>query len=678
MMYISPLSSEKESVIPSQLISSLRTGNVLAWVGAGLSIGAGYPSWKDLIISISNKIMCAEWSDKSLIDWIVNNSKYNPEWAAEVLFNTSKHDYYESLRNIFDNNKNVNSLTHSLLAILPFKGYVTTNYDCLIEKHIEKFSNYEPKTYDYTTALNLLTDNSYDKFVLKIHGDIKNGIDKLIMTESEYYKLEKNDAYYKVLSWVFSKHTIICLGYSLKDKDFRSFINERFSVFKSDCPPIYAFIAKTDTCKEEINCYKSKYNVNLIPISSEYNFKEIQSTLLSLYCLYHRIDSKHYGDSIYQLINKRINKSFELKFEKNFDNTLKQAKELLCVFKDEMDIRELNSICLENNLFLSTAHIELIGKKADANKVVIEEEIDMGSSRDIIAKWISDNIATIPADDENPRFLSVYYKNIFFKYHKTLSYLLKHETSWNVLIDSNVKLKRIVEFYKQQGLWREWLEIASSSLKYAKSDIKIELVRSMLWIYFWTRDYNKLESLINEFPESDSDTGVNTYRQKLTYINKEYLPQLIKKLKKKTVKDDYFKISLLGRTYARLSKVSCYASDSKNYLEKAEQCLIKALEFASKSKDFIEMSVQYWYLALVQIDLNKIGDARKNLAEAKRLDENIMERVPGIAWLRMAEYRFAKKEESLDSNYLRTLAIDAMTNLGMHNIEKYIDEDYYY
>lgn len=684
MKFPEPLASEKELLIPSNLIKELRDGNVLAWIGAGLSTSARYPSWTELIQSITQEIIDSKYSsDKSLRKWVEDNATKNPEWVAEVLLNANSHSFYAALRNIFDKKEEIYSFVHALLAILPFKGYVTTNYDCLIENHIEKFTDYKPKIYDYSTSLNLLTYKSKGKFIFKIHGDISKDHKNLILTESSFYKLEKNDIYYKTLSWIFSNHIIICLGHSLRDKDFRSFINERFNIFKADCPPIYVFIAESDTCKEEIDYYQRSYNINLVSISPNYNFQEIPSTLLSLYCLYHQIDSKYYGNDVCQLINRKLDKMYSLTFNKSTEETLTKAQKLLSVFKDDIDIHELNSICLENNISLSTAHIELIGKITETNRIKFDQESNTDDNRNIIAKWISDNIATIPIDN-NPRFLSPYYKSIFFRYEKTLSDLLKYESSWNILVENTDKLKRIVEFYKQQGMWKEWLDIAQCALNYAKDEVKIELIRTMLSVYFWTRNYEKLNLLINEYPESDSGRGVNSYKTKLNYIKKESLKLLKCQLEKKITdnnladRDIYYEISLLGRTYARLSKLTNDEKDSNNLLKKAEENLAKALCLAKKSKDFVEISVQYWYLSLVQIELNKTEEAKKNLAEVKRLDENIMKRIPGMAWLRLVEYRFALKEQSGDLENLKNIAKTAMQKLDIQNIEQYLDEEYFY
>ena len=64
-----PLSHEKESQIPAKLISAMRENNVIAWIGAGLSVGAGYPSWSGLVREIAGDIDDTRWTDVNLQDW---------------------------------------------------------------------------------------------------------------------------------------------------------------------------------------------------------------------------------------------------------------------------------------------------------------------------------------------------------------------------------------------------------------------------------------------------------------------------------------------------------------------------------------------------------------------------------------------------------------------------------
>ena len=675
---VKSLSHDQESKIPTKLISDLRNGSVIAWIGAGLSTGVGYPSWTTFVNTLADTIDSAMWDKTGLQEWARKNAESNPEWVAEVLHMTNIHQYKQAIIKEFGIEKKNDSITHSLLALLPFKGYITTNFDTLIENHIKLFTAYTPRIYNNSNAIELLTRKQHEKFVYKIHGDINSNTDDIVLTESNFYALQKNQIYNKIMSWIFSKYTIICMGYSLRDRDFRAILEERYQLFEGNCPPMYVFTSISQTCEEEIACYRLKYNLNIVPISSDYNFAELTSTLLSLYCLCHRIESEHNGNDIVNLIKEREKRKNIYWGDLFKGKDLQKANRLLSAVKDGLHVDELVTLLSENNINITSAHIELLCQFVDYVKIICNDEYDEDADRVAVAEHIRKKLDMIPVND-NPRFLSIYYKNIIEAYANTLIYLLDFKESWNVLITDNNELKRIVEYFRQQGLWKQWLKISKNALDFCSDSVKLELLRSIAWIYFWTRDYASLEELLKKHPDIDSDTGVNSYSSKLKYMTNDGLQELISEFNmKESIENDYFNSSLLGRAYARLSVID--KTKKAEYLNKAEKYIKSSLNQALASRDLIEIAVQNWYLALILIDNNNINAAKEHLAETKRLDENIMERKPGIAWLRVAEYRLAliERKSHTDLAKYRKIASNSMAELGMKNIDRYLDSEYYF
>ena len=669
------LSHEKESVIPTKLINDLREGNVIAWIGAGLSMGAGYPSWSRLVEAIAESIDNTAWGDSQILGWAQKHADANPEWVAEVLAATNRKEYYGALKNQF-RHRAKESFTHALLAVLPFKGYITTNFDPLIEHNLRLFTDYDPPVYTQDNALNLLLEHTDKKFVYKVHGDIQSNEKNIILTETEYYSLQRNEIYRKILSWLFSKHTLISFGYSLRDRDFRDLLNERYELFQGNCPPFYVFTAQKETCKEEVACYRNKFNVHVVCISEEYDFEELTATLLSMYCLCHRLESENSGEDIVRLLEARM-KNQPMPLKPDYDKETEKGRRLLSAVKDPLEISELVSMLSENNISTTSAYVELLCWKVDGSKVLCKSGLDTVEDRINVAKMIKKNIDVIPVDD-NPKFLSSYYKKIMDKYYETLSYLLKQKESFQILVTSVNELKRIVEYFKQQGLWKQWLAIGQTAYLFCNKEIATAMLQSIAWIYFWTRDYKALQSLLRQAPHIDTGEGVNNYTAKLSYMTVEGLKKLVKDLKGKydRKQGDYFEISLLGRAYARLSVL--FPGKKKYYLVQGERFLREALNQAIISRDMIEIAVQNWYLSLVLMDQGKIHEAQIHLAETKRLDENIMERKPGIAWLRVAEYRLAFINGQNNAHAKRNIAYHAMEKLGMKRIDEYLDKEYYF
>ena len=245
----------------------------------------------------------------------------------------------------------------------------------------------------------------------------------------------------------------------------------------------------------------------------------------------------------------------------------------------------------ESHINITSAHVELLCKWMDNRRLICAEPDKKNANRISLAKLLKKNIDVIPIDD-NPKFLSSYYKQIIDKYYETLSDLLKHQESFELLITNKNELKRIIEYYKQQGLWQEWLSIASAAQNFCNSSLEINILQSMAWVYFWTRDYDGLRDILEKHPKIDKSSGVNNYSTKLAYMAPSELNTQIKRLRRKydLHKGDYFDISLLGRCYARLAVIDNAKKD--DYLSEAAYFVEEALKLANKTDDMIEIAVQ--------------------------------------------------------------------------------------
>lgn len=538
------------------------------------------------------------------------------------------------------------------------------------------FTNYKPHVFTPTDAKFLLTKDQKEKFVYKAHGSINGSASNVVLTETDYHTLLRDGVFTKVLSSMLSKYTLIGFGYSLRDRDFRSILHERYELFKNDCPPFYMFTSSRDTCSEEVECYRKKFNVHIISVSPDCCFEELTSTIFSIYCLCHRIESKTNLHDITELLETRLNsQSLLIKISGKPD--LEYANSFLSGIKDPLSLSELVSMLSEQRINITSAHVELLCRWVNNDTLICAEPSVNNPDRVGLSRLIKRNLDIIPVDD-NPKFLSSYYKGIIDKYYNTLSYLLKHKDSFNILITDKNELKRIVEYYKQQGLWQEWLAIASCAREFCSKDLEIEILQSIAWVYFWTRDYDNLRTLLREYPQIDQGAGVNNYAAKLNYMTEAGLNAQREKLMDEynEGRRDYFDISLLGRIYARLSVID--PPNKGAYLCWAERFIKEALDYAKKKEDMIETAVQNWYLALVLIDKGELEKAKVHLAETKRLDENIMERKPGISWLRVAEYRLALATNASNIRLSRRNAFSDMEKLGMKNIDNYLDKEYFF
>lgn len=115
-----------------QLIRIHKAGNLVPFVGAGLSIPSGYPSWTEFLYQC-----CDESSiDKSSLCQLLSDGLY--EEAAQVLHDDMTSPVFnELLDSTFDVERNIEGAIHYLPYIFNDKHVLTTNFDTILERVYE-------------------------------------------------------------------------------------------------------------------------------------------------------------------------------------------------------------------------------------------------------------------------------------------------------------------------------------------------------------------------------------------------------------------------------------------------------------------------------------------------------------------------------------------------------------
>jgi len=189
------------------LVKAISTGldnsprGAYLWVGAGLSIPAGYPGFPDLA-----KILLSKTREK-----IPDNLK--PQDTIDAFVKANGAGYFVScLADIFTPKKPLPY--HLELMKLPWKGIITTNYDELLEDALKEIGKGYIKI---ILERNLDLTAREDIPLYKIHGDVSE-FDRMILDTDSYKKY--SDLYSFLESDLYSilrKHSIVFFGYGMTD-----------------------------------------------------------------------------------------------------------------------------------------------------------------------------------------------------------------------------------------------------------------------------------------------------------------------------------------------------------------------------------------------------------------------------------------------------------------------------
>lgn len=250
--------------IPKPLLKDFVCNRVVPFVGAGFSKNADIPDgiamsdWNEL-----GKIVASELPD------------YQFEGNAIDAFS-----YYETL---YSRSKLVELLMRELhiSEIKPgetidafcnlFSGTIcTTNWDFLLEESMTLM--HKPFS-TVVTEDRLSVDPQLDCKILKLHGDF-NHPNKMVITENDYDMfLDRNPLLSTYVSNLFISNTMLLIGYSLDDNDFRSIwkvINSRLGAMAQP-----AYVLLVNPSQEQVYRFQRR-NIRVINLpGAAKNYKKI-------------------------------------------------------------------------------------------------------------------------------------------------------------------------------------------------------------------------------------------------------------------------------------------------------------------------------------------------------------------------------------------------------------------
>ena len=196
--------------IVSKLRPMIENGNCIVWVGSGLSKSADYPDWKETVKKLCDKCGVTllsepeEESSDKLID------------KAEECKKADINTYHNTLADLFGGQPVDTRLAYQYLMKLPFKAYITTNFDPLLSEagDIEEYDNlyYYPH---FPPELG----NSHPIVYLHGHARPDNQAmgENLILARSDFDEAyEDGPAKYFLIN-IFTHYSFLFLGCSLKE-----------------------------------------------------------------------------------------------------------------------------------------------------------------------------------------------------------------------------------------------------------------------------------------------------------------------------------------------------------------------------------------------------------------------------------------------------------------------------
>ncbi len=197
----SPLPDELEDKARS-LGAQARDGSLALFLGAGVGVPAGLPSWGRLVEKLA-----AEFGVR---DFNQGSDELSVTDQAELIEKASEGQFQQRVAKIVLPFKRP-SLLHALLAGLDCREVVTTNYDVLYETAVRASDRQISSVLPWTSA------HGADRWILKLHGDVEHPT-KIVLTRRHMVRFDAaNRPSGSVLQTLLLTKQVLVVGASMSD-----------------------------------------------------------------------------------------------------------------------------------------------------------------------------------------------------------------------------------------------------------------------------------------------------------------------------------------------------------------------------------------------------------------------------------------------------------------------------
>ena len=163
-----------------KLVKVVGAKKIIPFIGAGISIPCGNPSWRSFLLQLSKiaEMDCTE------IEKRLNNGKYE-ELAEELINKFGVHGFNEQLDNAFAISKNMRGSV-LLIPELTKGSVITTNFDTILESAFQIADCSFQKMVIGNQKSEFIKDMTAGaSHLLKLHGNVRD-IQSRVLTKTEY------------------------------------------------------------------------------------------------------------------------------------------------------------------------------------------------------------------------------------------------------------------------------------------------------------------------------------------------------------------------------------------------------------------------------------------------------------------------------------------------------------
>lgn len=239
---------------------ALENNKLSIFVGSGVSLNSGFPSWNEIIFKFASEMGLIESfeEDKSTENYLKISEQYYIE--------RGKKEYVETVKSLFPNSYELNEIHEYLSEIKP-QNYITTNYDNLLED----MANCNFQNYNFIKSNEDLPYSITNSSIIKLHGDFEKN--NFVLKESDFlsfsndFKLVENK-----VKELLSSNLILFIGYSVSDPNFKLIMQTVKDTLHENFQNTYLLDINKKYSRREFDYYKNR-GINVL------HYDEIEGTI---------------------------------------------------------------------------------------------------------------------------------------------------------------------------------------------------------------------------------------------------------------------------------------------------------------------------------------------------------------------------------------------------------------
>ncbi len=285
-------------MLHTQLLNIINSGDAWAFVGSGPSNDAGLPTWRSLVESALDTPGSEELAADPAFVSAMKSSNY-PRCFSLLEARVGRATLEECVKNALKNSDLEPGPLHSLLADLPFAGYITTNYDLMLEKALGAFPGWVSVGNLGEEVRKVSRESS--EIVWHVHGalEMSDERSRLVLTQRDYDDLYLEDsAVLRQMRSLLSQRYIAIIGFGFADPEVNRLLR---SIGRMTDPtrPIFALLPKkgdvSTTTGRKVFLHEN--NIDVVPYKIRDASHRALKDLLGVYSALSLRRSLRYGQS---------------------------------------------------------------------------------------------------------------------------------------------------------------------------------------------------------------------------------------------------------------------------------------------------------------------------------------------------------------------------------------------